>query len=645
MKRTFVSFDVFDTCLIRRCGRPEKIWDLMAERLFDKDDTRNKMSFTGNRSCVEGKLNYLGKNHPNLKDLYSELNVEQWNLDVETVLNLELTVEEEELLPNPSILTIIEDYRSRGYTISFISDMYLPSSFIKQILQKFSFCKENEQVYVSTECKAGKFDGTLFDFIFEHTKTKAKQWIHYGDNKTSDYLIPKSKGVKSFLVDNTDFTSEEKRWLSDAKFYPHKHEIELWTGLCRVVRLQLSQCPESAMAVDFIASNYVPYVFWILKVAEKRNLNRVYFLGRDGHIYYEIAKVVYKNFSNIEISYLKISRKAIYSCMFLEGNSYELDCTIGNSDGRTVEELLSQISIQYDELSAETKKSFSRDTRLFKRNKLPLFLESLRNNDAILLKNNSSICRKKLFGYLNQEGVFSENLNVAFVDLGWLGSCRCNLNYILKKSNKHPITTIYWGAYDSVIRGAEDDALYVFLRSFGIKSKNAEIVSLLMEHYASMNGDGSTIGYEEKDGIFFAVEGPANERVAKLSEINERAACVVAELYEKLGKNEIANDEIFLCCGMKQMEKIFENPSKDDVEFFSFLEVENYGKKSKLIQRIGIKDFIAFCVWGMPASSIWQKASLLKTFGRFKSSFESFFEITKKMRLTTKFKLWWESRK
>ena len=199
MKRDHVSFDVFDTCLIRRCGLPSKIWDLMADRLFNKDDDRGRLSFVGNRSLAENKA-ARRSSYPTLSDIYDELDVAQWGFEKKQVMNLEMEIEEQELFPNPEMLKVVEDYREKGFVIAFISDMYLPMEFIKKILMKFGFCKECERIFVSAECKAGKYDGKLFDDVLKETGVKAKRWIHYGDNERSDYRIPKAKGIKVNLV-------------------------------------------------------------------------------------------------------------------------------------------------------------------------------------------------------------------------------------------------------------------------------------------------------------------------------------------------------------------------------------------------------------------------------------------------------------
>lgn len=639
--RFFVSFDVFDTCLIRRCGRPEKIWDLMAERLFHKDDSHNRMSFVGNRTIVEKNLCIQGKLYSTLDDLYEEMNVGQWGFSKQELMRLEMDVEEQELFPNPEILSLIKEFRLKGCTIAFISDMYLPSQFIRRVLSKFGFFIENDLIFVSAECKAAKYDGALFDYVFNQTGTNAEQWIHYGDNKVSDYSVPKSKGVEANWVSNTDFSDEEKRWLKDSCFYAHKRDIELWTGMCRLARIQNGCSNETNLAVDFIASCYVPYVQWIFETAKKNSIKRLFFLGRDGHIFYEIANQLKKENCGIELSYLKISRKAIYSCMFFDGSEYELKSTIGLSDGRTAEELINQIGLDFNDLSEETRKKYTATTRLLRKSNLTDFMESLKINDVDILKRNSFECRRCLLGYLTQEGVFTDE-TIAFVDLGWAGSCRCNLNYILKKSGFFSVKTFYWGVCNAVMRGDECDEFFSFLRS-GIKDEMIDIVPLFMEHYASMNPDGTVIGYDCVDDVFIPREKEFDSSKELLSQINELSVKKVAELcYRDVFSSE-AYYEVSLCCGLKQLERIVENPSEKEISVFSSVVVENYGENRYAVAKYGIKDLVAFLIWGWPTKqSFWNIASLKKSTGKYYPLFSKAIQYTPKTIMARVFKFFWD---
>jgi predicted HAD superfamily hydrolase len=641
MKRKYVSFDVFDTCLIRRCGMPYKIWDLMADRLFDKDDSRGRLSFTGNRILAEERAS-RGIPDPTLNDIYEKFDVSQWGFEKTSIMNLEMAVEECELFPNPEILSVIGEYREEGFTIAFVSDMYLPTTFVKKILEKHGFCKDDDLFFVSADCKAGKYNGKLFDYVLKKTETKAKQWIHYGDNERSDYRIPKSKGIQSVLVKNTDFTKEEKKWLDDARFYKHKHEIELWAGLCRLVRLQNEQSFAATMAVDFISSIYVPYVHYVLNTAKQKNIRTLYFLARDGHIFWEIAKSLNAEKEGLECRYLKSSRRALHKCTFYNVDDFELKLTIGNALNQTIENALKFIGVEYNELSECTKNLFRKDFVLRTEERMLDFSKSLKENDSELIKTASKKNRVFFLNYLRQEGFFEKKS--AFVDLGWVGSCRCIIGYILKKEGYEPAPTFYWGYNNALIYGMDCGDLFVFNKQYDLVS-NYSCCNLFLEQYASMNDAGSTIAYCEKNGTVEAVEGEkniGNDFIVKTNEF------YVKKIAEQLSANILDTDsfnDIFLCCGLRQLENIQKNPSRKLLKFFSYVRVENYGVANFLIRKLPLKDFVALLVWGIPASIIWSEAAVKKTFGPFAPLYMKVSRYTSKTFLARKLRTWWETRK
>lgn len=641
VKRSFVSFDVFDTCLIRRCGRPKKIWDLMAEQLFDKDDVRGKLSFVGNRSIVESVLSKM-QSHPNLSDIYEKLNVTQWGFEKNTVMDLEMKIEEQELFPNPEVLEIVNSYRKQGFCVAFISDMYLPSLFIKKILMKFGFALEGDEIFVSAECKACKFDGSLFKFVFKETQTKAGQWNHFGDNKRSDFLIPKSLGIKAKWIDNTDFSSEEKRWLDDARFYEHKNEIELWSGLCRLTRLQQQDLSmATTMAIDFVASLYVPYVQWVLDESQKKGLTKLYFLGRDGHVFYEIAKAVKSNYPDIDLAYLKISRRVLYPCVFYNGDDFELDISVGCGIGQRVADVLMYLGIRWECLSEATRNVFKADDVLGTLAKISLFKQQLKKYDLDFLKRNAQKRRKNLLGYLDQNGIGKSDV-CALVDLGWTGSCRCILNYILKQENLNPVKTFYWGVNKNLLNGTPEDELYVYQRQYDILD-DAFCANLFLEQYASMNVDGSVIDYVCVDDRFTPVEKPRKEENEKIVKINEMMSTRL--ISQMTFWTNAQWKDIFLCCGLKQFNRILNNPSRKEMRFFSYMLIENYGREAWLIERMSVKNLFAFLVWNAPATPIWNSAVGKRTFGCLFPLMKNVFEFTSQTKFAEKLRNWWENRK
>lgn len=638
MKREYVSFDVFDTCLIRRCGRPYKIWDLMADKLFEKDDSRGRLSFTGNRSLAEKKASY-GSPYPTLDDIYQELNVAQWGFEKDSMMNLEMEIEEQELFPNPEMLKTVNQYREKGFKIAFVSDMYLPTEFIRKVLTKYGFCQEPDLVFVSAYCKASKYDGKLFGFVLRETQTKAKQWIHYGDNERSDYRVPKSRGVKAILVNDTDFTDEEKRWIDDARFYSHKHEIELWAGLCRLTRLQNERSFAATMAVDFIASVYVPYVVYVLKTAKEKGIKTLFFLARDGRIFLEIAKAMKAETEGVECRYLNVSRRALYSCVFYEVNDFELSVVINNAHDQPIKQCLEYIGIKWDDLSVSTKKLFGTDVRLNSRKKIVSFINTIKENDSSLLKSESQKKRALLLRYLKQEKIGEQKS--ALVDLGWIGSSKAVVDYILQKENLNAVDAFYWGYGGGLINGRE--ILHVFNKQIDAIYCHPALKTIL-ESYASINSEGTTLGYEERNGAIIPIK---DTNSTDKENIEKKHSLIISLLVASIPRHcidSIFTNDVFLCCGLRQIQTILTTPTKKHVHFFEKISCENYNHTMKIVERLGIKDILALMVWGIPASMIWAEAASIKTFGAFAPLFVRFYNFSSKTALANKLRLWWETR-
>lgn len=639
MKRTFVSFDIFDTCLIRRCGEPHKIWDLMAEELFDKDDVRGRLSFVGNRRVVEQKVAAQIKD-PTFEDIYRSLNVSQWNFEVNDIMQKEMDMEERELFPNPRMLNVVKKYREKGCSISFISDMYLPSTFLKRILKKYEFAKDEDPVFVSAECKAGKYDGKLFDFALKKLSANENQWIHYGDNFQADFMIPRAKGIKAFHVKDTNFSEEELRWISDSRFYKHKHEIELWSGLCRLQRIQTEEKYSVTMAIDFVSSLYIPYVHYVVEESLKKHIQTIFFVARDGHIFYEIANEIKKG--DAEGKYLKLSRKSLYPCVFFKVDDYELSLTIDQMTNQSVKQCLKYIDLTWEELSEATRREFSANTVLNSIPKLNGFKNCLKQNERLRILERSKERRHLLLQYLKQEGVLDGNN--ALVDLGWVGSGRIALNYILKNLKKNTLFWFYWGYNNSLYYGTECDDLNVYNTQYDL-FKDHSCSNLFLEQYASMNVDGSTIGYEERHGKIVPVEGRYHSVMVDVAKINERSSREMARLSDRLCLSVDAYNEIFLCCGLKQFDLLLSHPTKQAIKFFSRVDVENFGATTKLAQKLSIKDMIALLIWGIPVSSVWTEASLKKTCGFFAPLYKFLYKYTSSTSLAANFNLWWKNRK
>jgi len=288
------SFDIFDTSLIRKAFSPKSVFQILGEELFGIESEKAR-DFIRWRIDVE---NIMWKTNPHYSifDIYDELPQEvSAPFTPQEIMLREMQVESDMLVANVEVRNTINTYRAQGYQIAFISDMYLPLSFLKNILRREACMEESDFVFVSCEEKARKSTGELFRKIKKNLNPE--KWIHYGDNVQSDFKIPKAYGIKSFLV-HTEKQGVECIEL-DSRI----------SALLRTCRLQLGNTALSRLSVHYVATLYVPYVKWVIENALRKGFQRLYFLSRDAFILQRIAETL--PHGKIELRYLFASRKSL----------------------------------------------------------------------------------------------------------------------------------------------------------------------------------------------------------------------------------------------------------------------------------------------------------------------------------------------
>jgi HAD superfamily hydrolase (TIGR01549 family) len=174
-----VSFDVFDTVLKRKIGKPKSIFKLQGRTFLIFRISAEWFA------RIIGKI--LGKEEISIDDIYRWLP----HYDV----TKELLNEFEESVCDENLFDIIQELKSQRKEILFVSDMYLPAEFIKRLLEK-NLITPPYRLYVSSEVGTTKSLG-LFQHILSETGYNPSQMLHIGDNYQSDFLAPRRYGISS----------------------------------------------------------------------------------------------------------------------------------------------------------------------------------------------------------------------------------------------------------------------------------------------------------------------------------------------------------------------------------------------------------------------------------------------------------------
>lgn len=300
------SFDILDTCLARLCGEPRNLFEVLSKKVIkigeNCGDEYLRELFVAARSQAPGV---------SLEEIYTHVAKEYpIPCSISEMIELELETEKEMLVPILSTLALVERLRTKGRII-FISDMYLPSDFLRARLMEYGFFKEGDAIYVSDELGASKRDGSLFKLIHVREHIPYRHWHHYGDNYRSDYRIPRKMGIHAHHI-HYDYLPYEKKWgnMCTTRYqYP-----SILAGISRAVRLSNSASDwQSSFICDISGPFMVSWVLRVMKDAQTRGIKRLYFCARDVHSEYLIAKKLCGLFPGIEVHYLFISRASLYN--------------------------------------------------------------------------------------------------------------------------------------------------------------------------------------------------------------------------------------------------------------------------------------------------------------------------------------------
>ena len=465
------SFDIFDTCLIRTCGLPYFAFEILARRVMPNADETQIFDFALVRkegeSLARKKYTSEDKEDVTIEEIYSCCDFSRFDIRYSTqdIINMELLVEREVLTPVHAMQEQINKLRNAGNQILYISDMYLPSDFIHRLMVDNGFIKNEDYLFVSCEYGKTKHSGNLFQIIKEHLGLDYCQWKHYGDNKHSDYNIPKKLGIKTELV-NHNMAYYEKR-LSRMDYTSRVQSSKIMASIAKAVRLKKCNDIQYSFAADLIAPVFVPFVYNVLHDAEKRGINKLFFLARDAYVFYRIAKVLQKQFPSISVSYIYVSRNSLYLPGLKEISFESLSSLFTKIDWQDIDDILVRLHM-YDmkDYVLNIIPSEVKDTNRI--------IDILLNDDIFVneLRKKHAEQRRNILEYFKSEGLGDEHS--AIVDLTGTRRCHEAINNVLEQDGLHGVFGYYFEVLSERLKGNGYKS-YNFYERYELTSKRYTI--------------------------------------------------------------------------------------------------------------------------------------------------------------------------
>lgn len=604
------SFDVFDTCLIRRCGVPENIFFIIGKLIFGEDYTRI-FEFVHNRMYAE-QIAAKKNSWYTLEDIYSY--IPTYIIGEHTPLDIarkERELEAQSLVAPDSIKLLIQKDRSKNRTIAFISDMYLDYEFIKNILIREQLWKDGDYLYVSQSSKAFKHDGSLFDLVKEDLHPK--RWSHYGDNIVSDIIEPQKKNIQTHRIIHSYNRYEEL--CNNDIFLKKRKEFEIISSLSKSIRLEQKTDCYVSIASDVIAPLYCAFTLWVLEKARKRGLSKLFFVARDSRLFYEIARELTSYYPEIKCQYLYTSRKALYLPSLYEGTFEEISELI-KFEGNTIANIFKVFSLPIEEVPSPIPLDINHILTDIESGEI---VRPWINQSEVrqFICNKAAEARSLLIDYFIQEGVLG-NYSVGLVDLGWAGTGRYCIDKIVKNENFSPVQTYYlgsiWSSHNSCKTGRYDSLFYIDQRDFSYQA-------LFLEHYFSAVMHGTTLGYRRL---------PNNRIEPILSSIHENSIDIEEKIFQSNKNTSIRFVQYLFLYNLNDIETLknyslaswsllLRSPKNTEIQ--ALLPICNHdpnsNSKEQFVRRLNCREIFKVCFMNNWNTPIWQEACIAYTFGLF----------------------------
>ncbi|QCR36642.1 HAD-IA family hydrolase [Nissabacter sp. SGAir0207] len=448
MKHDIVSFDIFDTLLYRPFKSPTDLYTFINNEARDITGIAT-LDFKASRRAAE-KAAFLaaierGEGEVTFEEIYQVLAADLGLNEtvMRRLMQAEMSAERELLYPRVSGYKAFLEAKSLNKRIIIISDMYLPESFLAEILEKNGYTGY-ERLFVSSTYRAKKHSGVLFDRVLEQIQVDPSRILHIGDNLDADVKRAKSRGLKPFhLVKASDVFEANSNYTLPWSRDEARHSLD-WRMLLSIAGNRLHDNPylPHRKGTVFGGSPWklgyygfgallLGYTKWLLENAIRDGVEDLYFLSRDGKIMkaaYDAVAPLYPNAPRSH--YLLCSRRAV-NLAKVQNMSDVLDLLHVDFAHRVkLSHLLKhRFGINIDQVPLELlkKHNYLPDTPLTAGD-VPR-LEALFGDLQPILLAAAAEERAHYLDYLQQSGIYGATKN-AIVDIGYAGTMQESLHQL-----------------------------------------------------------------------------------------------------------------------------------------------------------------------------------------------------------------------
>ena len=283
----FISFDIFDTLLVRNTLYPEDIFDLIERRA--KTIGIDIPEFKRNRIQAQ---EMFGLCNPDIHQIYTKLRqITGMDEDTSSYLKqLEINLEKELLEVRKDMLEIYQFCIETKKEVSLITDMYIPEDILKEILAEKGIVGYHS-LYVSCTRKKLKVQGLFADYT---KMQRGKRYLHIGDHRIHDGICAELAGVDYILV-KSGLQIGRKTFFAEAINTAETLEERILCGMILAKKFNSPferTFPSGSVELHsnyefgyvFCAAILSCFIIWLYEMVDERKYDEVLFASRDGFL-------------------------------------------------------------------------------------------------------------------------------------------------------------------------------------------------------------------------------------------------------------------------------------------------------------------------------------------------------------------------
>lgn len=554
-KYDVITFDVFDTLLKRDVMSPTDVFCLIEQEFDQKHGI--KSGFAEKRIYTEYTLRKANSlREVTLDEIYEAIDYSK--AQRQELKTLELATEKGLLHANYPLKYVFDYCIAQKKKVFLISDMYLPVSFLKEILKDAGFAGY-QKFYLSCEYRKTKLTGELFRVFLQEERIKRDNVLHIGDSICADVLGSFRAGIKCFHIPKNPHNT---------LYMPLPEDSSALSKRCLYAFINSRECRCTIRSEQLGYELLGPLIYGYcvqLHNHPKRKGRKVWLSARDMYLFEKAYKLLYPE---DDFEYIYLSRKSlrpIYADAV--GNLAKSGEAFPDKE-YTLSQVIGYMGYELED--ANISELCNLEGKKYQGRSLGDYPEVRKALDSPIIVKKEAELAAVGKQYLDKHGLFSEPLLLA--DIGWHGTTQLLLEKIREKSSQMPpIIGYYLGCCQGTSKRIGKDTYGTWL--FDEEDNRPFMRGIVLLESMILAPHGSTVRFEKEGSSVVPIFAEPENIPNTILEMQQGAMSFITDFKKSLLSNAITVHAETVCAGFEKLEM---TPKNEELEYIGELDYENF---------------------------------------------------------------------